>query len=160
MKNSKVIFQWKELLHFGKWHNKPLCKCIQGTSESAFVLPILNKSSKEDKAEQETDTKAHESTELSLLVVRFLVRTLALWWFIVVAFSQKNWYCFYIVHMVLDFGMSALFKEQEMSTCCGVIELLWWTDFQGLLLVPVLHRVAEIRGCKCFGFCMWNWENL
>lgn len=42
----------------------------------------------------------------------------------VVAFSQENWYCFDIVHMVLDFGMSALFKEQETCACCGVIGLL------------------------------------
>lgn len=38
-----------------------------------------------------------------------------------VAFSQGNWYCFDIVHMVLDFGMSALFKEQETCACCKLL---------------------------------------
>lgn len=61
------------------------------------------------------DTESPKFAQLSLFIVRLLMGTLALYCFL--AFSQGNWYCFDIVHMVLDFGMSTLFKEQEMCAC-------------------------------------------
>lgn len=101
------------------------------------------------------DPEAPKFAELSLFIVRLLTRTLALCWFL--AFSQGNWYCFDIVRMVLDFGMSALFKEQETCACWGVI----MTDRFPRSLVGTSAALGNrIGGCKCFGFCVRNQETL